>query len=193
MLASTCSLETVPRSTRLWTMRLAFVLGAVTCSTALAPAAAHASTTIAGDLDLHVPLSINNVTTGAGFGIRLGQELHLPLVSINPEIGFTYASFSKEDSPTVYRGIAGLRIGIGELLRFGLMAHVGFGYAAWKYERTDLDHSGFTYDAGLFFEVTALPLLNLGIHFAYNRMAGTEDQPDPLQWLQLGAHVTLVL
>jgi hypothetical protein len=181
-------------SARGWATRLALVLGAVLCSWALPPSAAHASTTIAGDLDLQVPISINDVTTGGGFGIRLGQELHLPLVVLNPEIGFTYATFSKDDSPTVYRGIAGVRLGIGELLRFGLLAHVGFGYANWKLDTHNLSHSGFTYDAGIFFEITALPLLNVGVHAAYNHMAEKDEtQRDPLQWLTLGAHVTLVL
>jgi hypothetical protein len=181
-------------SVRAWAMRLAFAVGAVLCTWALPLSAAHASTTIAGDLDLQVPISINHVTTGAGFGIRLGQELHLPLVALNPEIGFTYATFSKDNSPTVYRGIAGVRLGFGELLRFGVLAHVGFGYADWKLDTQSLSHSGFTYDAGIFFEVTALPLLNVGVHAAYNHMAAKDDtQKDPLQWLQLGAHVTLVL
>lgn len=179
---------------RVWLTRIALALGAVLCTWALPPSAAHASTTIAGDLDLQVPISINGVSTGGGFGIRLGQELHLPLVALNPEIGFTYATFSKDDSPTIYRGIAGVRLGIGELLRFGVLAHVGFGYANWKLDRDNLSHSGFTYDAGLFFEITALPLLNVGVHAAYNHMAEkNESQPDPLQWLQIGAHVTLVL
>jgi hypothetical protein len=159
---------------------------------------ARAQTTLAADLDLQVPVSVNGVSSGAGFGIRLGQELHLPLLSINPEVGFTYASFSKDEPPKVYRGIAGLRVGIGELFRIGVAAHVGFGYVSWspafgESGRRDISHSGFTYDAGLFLEFVALPLLNVGVHALYNHIASDSGQPDELRWMQIGLHATLVL
>jgi len=166
---------------------------AAACAWSLQLGAAQASTTIAGDLDLHVPVSINGVGTGGGFGIRIGQELHLPLVSVNPEIGFTYASFSKDAPPDIYRGIAGVRLGVGELIRFGVMAHIGFGYVSWKPLPRNYSHSGLTYDAGVFVEFTALPLLNIGVHAAYNRMSDDEDQPDILHWMSLGVHGTVVL
>jgi hypothetical protein len=177
----------------LW-IGFAMVLGAW-----LLPATdAHAQTTIAADLDLQVPVSINDVSTGAGFGIRLGQELRLPLFSLNPEIGFTYASFTKDEPPKVYRGIAGVRLGIGELVRFGVLAHVGFGYVSWEPKfadrgRVDVSHSGFTYDVGVFLDFVALPLLNLGVHAIYNHVVSDEDQPDTLQWMQIGVHAALVL
>lgn len=197
MLASAESHSGNARSTRsttvsIWQRALLGMLAAA-CAWSLQQSAAHASTTIAGDLDLHVPVSINGVGSGAGFGIRVGQELHLPLVSVNPEIGFTYASFSKDEPPRVYRGIAGLRLGVGELIRFGVMAHVGFGHVSWEPAPKNYSHTGLTYDAGMFVELTALPLLNIGIHGAYNRVAEKDGQPDPLQWLQLGLHATLVL
>jgi hypothetical protein len=179
-------------SSPIWQRALLGMLAAA-CAWSLQLGAARADTTIAGDLDLHVPVSINGVGTGGGFGIRLGQELHLPLLSINPEIGFTYASFSKDEPPKIYRGIAGVRVGMGELLRIGVMAHVGFGYVSWEPKQRDVSHSGLTYDAGLFLEFTALPLLNIGVHAAYNRMAADEGQPSALQWMQLGLHATLVL
>lgn len=176
-----------------WTLAAAFALGLCALSTQRA----HAQTTIAGDLDLQVPVSINGVQTGAGFGIRVGQELHLPLISINPEIGFTYASFTKNEPPKVYRGIAGIRAGFGELFRFGVVAHVGFGYVSWEPRygegRVDVSHSGFTYDAGAFIEFTALPLLNIGVHAIYNHVSADDEQRDTLHWMQLGLHATLVL
>ena len=82
---------------------------------------------------------------------------------------------------------------VGELLRIGVMAHVGFGHVSWEPAQKDWSHSGLTYDAGLFLEFTALPLLNIGVHAAYNRIASKEEQPDTLQWMQLGLHATLVL
>lgn len=173
--------------------RTLLLFAAVLCTWTLQTSSAQASTTIGVDVDLHVPLEINNVSTGGGFGIRIGQELHLPLISLNPEFAFYYAEFSKDAPPKVYRGVAGGRIGIGELVRFGVLAHVGFGYVNWEPAPDDYSHSGLTYDAGIFLEFTALPLLNVGVHGAYNRMTAKDDQPETLQWLQLGLHVTLVL
>lgn len=192
MLASTenkASTKFAARALRHTLLALAAALSVWTLQTGTA----RASTTIGADLDLHVPLQINEVNTGGGFGIRLGQELHLPLVSVNPEIGFNYVSFSKEDSPKLYRVIAGARLGFGELMRFGVMAHVGFGHVSWEPAPDNYSHSGLTYDAGMFIELTALPLLNVGLHGAYNRMAGEDDQPDTLHWLTFGLHATLVL
>jgi hypothetical protein len=161
---------------------------------------AHAIT-IAGDLDLDAPLSVEHISTGGGFGIRIGEELHLPLIALNPELGFTYASFSEEGTPVVYRGIAGVRLGVGEIFRFGVMAHIGFGHVSWTKPpdpqdstTIDLTLTGFTYDAGIFLEFTALPLLNVGVHAAYDRVANKSNtNVDPFQYLQFGVHATLVL
>jgi hypothetical protein len=169
------------------------LVAAALCAWTLQTSSARADTTIGLDLDLHVPISINNVDAGGGFAIRIGQQLHLPLVVLNPEFGFTYASFSKDEPPKMYRGIAGGRIGFGELMRFGVLAHVGFGYVDWSRGPDDYSHTGLTYDAGLFFEVTAIPLLNIGVHATYNRIAAADDLDITLHWMSLGAHITLVL
>lgn len=169
------------------------VSAAVLCAWALQTSTARADTTIGLDLDLHVPLEINNVEAGGGFAIRIGQQLHLPLVVLNPEFAFTYASFSRGEPPKMYRGVAGGRIGFGELMRFGVLAHVGFGYVDWEPAPEDWSHTGLTYDAGLFFEITAIPLLNIGVHATYNRIAASDDLDDTLHWMSLGAHITLVL
>jgi hypothetical protein len=170
----------------------ALIAGLSLCGLSLAPQHAHASTTVAADLDLHVPISVNGVSTGGGFGIRVGQELHVPLLVLNPEIGFTYATFSDE-APKIYRGIAGGRVGIGELFRVGVLGHVGFGHVSFDLPspRPDPSHSGFSFDVGGFLELTALPLLNVGIHVVYNRLAAKDDY-EAIKWLSLGAHAALV-
>ena len=82
-------------------------------------------------------------------------------------------------------------------------AHVGFGYASWsrkaaetgdiQINTSDRSHSGFSYDAGLFLDFTALPLLNIGVHAAYNRLAQKENDPDSkLQWMTIGVNAALV-
>jgi len=198
------------RVTRAQRAALPALCAALLCGWALAPRTARADTTIAGDLDFDVPVSTDYAKTGGGFGIRLGQQLHLPMIVLNPEIGFAYASFAERNSdagfggPTIYRGIAGVRLGVGELLRFGLLGHVGFGYVSFDVPAPvkklfDPNHTAFTYDVGLFLDFTALPLLDIGVHAAYNHVAGKENEVggvkttlDPLQWMQLGAHAALV-
>ena len=47
-----------------------------------------ASANVGGDLDLAFPLD-SRASNGWGFGLRIGQELHVPLVALTPEIGFS--------------------------------------------------------------------------------------------------------
>jgi hypothetical protein len=128
---------------------------------------ASAKTAIGADLDLGFPLHSRG-DSGGGFGIRLGQELHIPLATFTPEIGFTYHNFSGDDGPKIYRGIAGARLGIGEVFRIGPMAHLGFGHFVPAYGD---NRNAFTFDAGGFLDLTIIPFLNFGVHAAYNHVA----------------------
>jgi hypothetical protein len=158
-------------------------------SVSLISATAKAKTVIAGDLDYAAPID-SSASAGGGFGIRLGQQVHFPLLVFNPELGFTYHGFTHDTSPKVYRGIAGLRLGFGEILRPGVFAHVGLG-------RLDLggvpdrSHTAFTYDAGAFIDFTALPLLDVGVHASYNRLTADDSGPK-FEFFTAGAHVALV-
>lgn len=151
--------------------------------------AAEAKTAIAGDLDYAIPID-SSVDPGGGFGIRLGQQLHLPFVVFTPEIGFNYHSFSDVASPKVYRGIGGIRLGFGEILRAGVFGHLGLARVTLD-TVPDLSHTAFTYDAGVFFDFTALPLLDIGVHAAYNRVAA-DDAVSAFQYGTLGAHAALI-
>ncbi|HET6332277.1 MAG TPA: hypothetical protein VFG30_03655 [Polyangiales bacterium] len=153
---------------------------------------AHADTMIAADFEARVPLDLDNVSSGPAFGIRLGQQLHLPLIILTPEIGFNWGSFS--DGPTIYRGILGARVGIGEILRFGVQAHIGFGHYSWDIAGEDVSHTGFTLDGGLFLDLTILPLLDLGVHAGYARVSGDAEKGlEPAQWLAFGLHAALII
>jgi hypothetical protein len=187
------------RTSRVFSMH-ALGCAAALCAWAVAPQHAHAGPTLAGDLDVVAPVGSHYHEAGGGFGIRLGEELHLPLIALNPEIGFEYASFAGDkpaaDGPQVYRGIVGARLGIGEVIRFGLLAHIGFGHLALdptplQRLRGEGAHTAVTYDVGLFLELTLLPLLNVGLHAIYNNLQA-KDNGDPLQWMQAGVHVALV-
>jgi len=153
---------------------------------------AHAETVIAGDLDFVVPIDQPDaISSGGGFGFRLGQQLHLPALAITPEIGFNYAGF--DGGVKTYRGIAGLRLGVGEIFRPGVFAHAGIGRLSVDVPSgvPDPSYTAFTFDAGVFLDFTLLPILNIGAHAAYNRQAGSDDL-DAFQWAALGAHAALV-
>lgn len=151
-----------------------------------------ADTAIAADLESVVPLAFENVDFGPAFAVRLGWQLHLPLITLTPEAGFHYASFS--DGPQLYRGIIGARVGVGELLRFGAFAHLGIARQTWTLAAVDTSHTGLTLDAGLFLDLTVLPLIDVGVHIGYGRVGANEDDNiDANQWLAFGLHAALIL
>jgi hypothetical protein len=125
-----------------------------------------AAVNIGGDLDLAFPVDSRG-SSGGGFGIRLGQELHIPPLEFTPEIGFTYHGFSGTYGPQIYRGIFGARLGIGEILRPGAFAHVGFGHFV---PTIGDNQNAFTWDAGGFLDLTIVPFLNVGIHGSYDHV-----------------------
>jgi hypothetical protein len=154
---------------------------------------ARADTVIAADLDFVVPINdeSEDISSGAGFGVRLGHQLDAPAVVLTPEIGFTYAGF--DGGVKAYRGVGGLRLGVGEVLRPGVFAHAGIGRLSVDVPSgvPDPSHTAFTFDAGAFLDFTLLPFLNIGAHAAYNRQSGS-DELDAFQWASLGAHAALV-
>src|SRR5436190_24251255 len=80
-----------------------------------------------------------------------GQQVHVPAIVLNPEIGFNYDTFGGDAGPIVYRGIFGLRLGVGEVLRAGLYGHVGLARIDFT-QIPDYSHTAFSYDVGTFLE-----------------------------------------
>jgi hypothetical protein len=163
------------------------VTGAALLSASLVSRPAAAGPTLGADLDLGFPVSSSG-DTGGGFGIRFGQELHVAPVELTPEIGFTYHNFSGDYGPKIYRGIVGARLGIGEVLRPGAFAHVGFGHFVPAYGD---NQTAFTFDAGGFLDLTIIPFLNVGIHGAYNRV-DADDSGSAYEYATVGLHAALV-
>ena len=147
---------------------------------------AHAELGIAADVESDVPVDSEADAT-LGLGARLGYRLRLPLFLLVPEVGIHYASFGS--NPRLLRGIAGAQIGFGEIFRFGAYSHIGVG--SLSFDSGANDTTGFTFDAGGFFDFTLLPKLNVGVHAGY----GFVDVSDAgaLKWVPLGVHVELVL
>jgi len=203
----------------LWLRALTLVLGV--WSTELPKAGAQ--TMIAADLDLARPWTIEDLGVGGSVGVRLGVPLLGDTVSLIPELGLNYTAFRKHGNqahpPAVYRGVVGLRLAIGHIVRFGGMAHFGFGYVHWpkhwyenefggvmvtdqgvrdvdagdRFGYQNLSHSCVTYDAGVFLEFSPTPDTTLGLHAAYNRVSDDRKQIEPLDWAQIGLHGSLYL
>lgn len=156
-------------------------------------APSRAEIAIAADLDYAIPVN-SDAESGWGFGIRLGYQLDIPMLVLTPEIAFTYHDFSGNFPPTVYRGLAGLRLGIGEIIRPGVFAHLGIGRFAINIpgaDSIDISHTAFTYDFGAFLDFTLIPIVNIGIHVAYNHLNGG-NHADGFQWVTLGAHAAII-
>jgi hypothetical protein len=156
---------------------------------ALPAATARADLQIGFDLDYALPID-SSVDGGGGFALRLGQQLHVPAIALTPEIAFAYHSYAGSGDPATYRGVGGLRLGFGEIFRLGPYFHVGLGHIDFDLPGDPSD-TGFTYDVGAFFDLTLLPLFNVGVHGAYNELRNS-DLPT-FQWATFGAHAELIL
>jgi hypothetical protein len=168
------------------------VLGLAVAAVLSSTPSARAELMIAADGEALSPVEIDDVSTAPGFGIRLGFQLHLPLVAITPELGYKWASF--KNGAVINRGIAGARVSIGEIFRFGIAAHLGFGHRSEEYQAVEHSNLGMSLDAGLFLDLTVLPLLDVGVHIDYGRLAGDASKGlEVLQWVTFGVHVALIL
>jgi len=143
---------------------------------------------LALDLDYAAALTNENlVDTGGGGALRIGSELDLFLVSLIPELTLDYHAFSGPWDARTYSGKLGGRIRFLKIVEPGVFAHAGVG----RIEGDD-PHTGFAFDAGLTLDLTILPLIDLGLHAAWNRVFGGESHPG-LSYATFGAHVALVL
>jgi hypothetical protein len=173
--------------------RLPRILGiALTVSICIAPGTAAAEPTIAADLDYTLPIDQSHVSPGFGFGARVGQFLEGPSIGFTPELGFGYASFTGDLGPKVYRGVGGFRLGIGDFVRPGIFGHAGI--ARLNVSTTadrDFSRTAFTYDIGAFLDVSVMPHLTVGAHFAYDRVHDS-SRFGAFAWGAFGAHAALI-
>ena len=130
---------------------------------------------------------------GTGFGVRFGPRVHLPFLVIAPEVGVDTLDFVGDFAPTVYRGTAGLRIGLGDLVRPGAFGHLGIGHldGVDGSQAADRTRTALTWDAGLAFDMTFLPIVDVGVHATRCSIAALDADP-AFDWLMLGLHASLV-
>lgn len=172
-------------------LRTLVLSAAVLTALHAAPALADDSSVVIGlDGDLGVAPDGDDTKGGAGAALRLGLESEvLAILYARPELGAHYHDFSGEQAPSLWRGIGGLRVGLDFLLRVGVFAHAG--YAWFESPVADESRDAFTYDLGAELGFGLLPLLNLGLHYAYvNISAG--DAPRSFDFSLFGVHAELM-
>ena len=145
------------------------------------------TTNIALDLDFGAALDQPGTKSGGGGALRIGQELDLFLISLTPEVGGSYHAFGGDDETRTYGGFVGGRLAIGKIIEPSIFAHAGVARVQGFESRTAP-----TLDGGLALDFTLLPLIDLGVHGAYNVIFPREDGSS-LEFVTLGAHAALVL
>ena len=161
---------------------------------ALLPRSAHAGPKLGVDVDFAVPVSMNGVKTGFGGALRGGYDLNLAIIHIMPEAGLGLNKLTGDYGPLVFRGFAGGRIGVGALVRFDVFAHIGYAHVGYGNRPAGGVDDGYgtpIFDTGVALDITALPVLDVGIHASYNSAFNSTGTADTPKWLGLGAHVAI--
>jgi hypothetical protein len=169
--------------------RLLAVAVATACST---PFQAAAQPAIGADAAYALPLE-DELDSGVSLGLRVGHQFDGHSAAITPELGFNYVSLSGDVAPKIYRGLAGVRFGVGNVVRPGAFAHAGFAHSKWDTATAagDSSYTAFTFDAGAFLDFTLVPYVTFGGHLAYNRVDDTDDF-DSVRWATFGAHAAVI-
>jgi hypothetical protein len=144
---------------------------------------------IALDLDYSTALAHSDIDEGGGGGLRIGLERDYFLVSLIPELQLdTHHLTADRDAATISTAKVGGRIRFFKIVEPGVFAHAGNGHVGGDrvYENT-----GLAFDAGLTLDLTILPLVDIGLHTAWNRVFG--DEETGVSYVTAGAHLALVL
>jgi hypothetical protein len=149
----------------------------------------HSKLMLALDLDYASVLSPDILQEGGGGAVRIGTEHDLFLVSLIPELTLDYHSFGTDtrDSAKIFTGKLGGRIRFLKIVEPGIFAHVGVGNIGGY---NTVSHTGVALDMGATLDLTILPLIDLGLHVAWNRIFGGYDEGT--SYYTSGAHVALV-
>jgi hypothetical protein len=184
----------VPRASIHLTLAAAGALFACSLATRSAEAAPSIGVDLEGDVPLHVPTrDADSLQWGSGFKVRFGDQIHVPLLRITPEIGYAFDRLFGEGTGAyqgygwnMHRMFAGVRLGVGAIVVPTAYAHIGYGW------RTTDDPSvpegdGASFDAGLALDLHLIPHLGFGAHAEYATIV-TGGGTTP-QWLALGLHL----
>jgi hypothetical protein len=139
--------------------------------------------TIAGDLDLSVPLqnaaAFGDTAIGFGFAGRVGWRLRAGSAFVLPEVSAGLQAFPNDSNFMLLRGMAGARLGVRGKIQPQLLAHVGYGGSSSGY-------SGLAYDVGGALDVHQRKV-TFGVHATYN---GLLDDAATLSWFNIGPNIS---
>lgn len=145
---------------------------------------------LALDGDYSSAIQNDQIKYGGGGALRIGTQRTFAIVTLIPELTLDYHSFDARtpDNAQIATGKLGGRIRFLRVLEPGLFAHVGLGHIGGD---RIYSHTGVAFDAGLTLDFTLLPLIDIGIHGAWNRIFGGYDSG--VSYGTTGVHVALVL
>jgi len=158
------------------------------------PRSAAAETTLGVDLAYNDTMREGTPETGAGIDLYVGPRMDLAILTLTTELMAGYHDFGGDFNPSVYRLLAGGRLGIGAVIRPNVFAHLGVGHLRYD-DLLNLERDGRTNlagDIGVGLDFTLLPVVDIGIQASYNAIAGNSTY-DPFEWWQGGVHVTFIL
>jgi hypothetical protein len=130
------------------------------------------------------------VKNGGGGALRIGLQRTVSMVTFVPELMVDYHVM---DAITAHNAKV-TTVKVGGRVRFltgiepGLFAHFGGGHIGGNRAFHNTDSA---YDFGLSLDFTMLPLIDLGVHAAWNRILGGHD--GGISFGTMGVHVSLVL
>jgi len=179
-------------------MRSWFRAALVVAALVFSPAVAAAQLQLGAELEAIFPGGDNvSGDTGIGYAGRLGYAIEGPMFELVPELRIAFVNFAEPSDANradlgLWRYTAGLRLGFGEILRPTAFAHIGYGDVTFgEPEDTVFEKSfgdqAFTWDAGVAFDLVLLPLVDLGVHGAYNRL----ETDRAVHWWSAGVHAVL--
>lgn len=149
---------------------------------------ARAGIAVAADLKLGVPLGgglSDMLDIGYGIDGRLGYNLSLAVIEVQPELVVGYMGFGDEgDGSKLWRGMVGGRAALGLGLMPFVYAHIGYGSFSPGFGGDS--NSAVTYDVGGGLDFS-IPIINIGISGGYNVMQ-TETE---VTWFDLGIHAQI--
>lgn len=161
----------------------------------VAGAEAFAKPKIALEADFALPVSVNGAKPGAGGALRGGYDIDLTLLHVMPEVGLGFHKLTDSAGPSVFRGFAGGRAGIGAGVRLDGFAHIGYGYLGTPSPPVGAVNSSYgapIFDAGLALDFTLIPVVDLGLHGSYNTALTRNGAADTPRWIGLGVHLAFV-
>jgi len=134
---------------------------------------------------------------GAGFKIRLGEEIRFPGsgIRLTPEVGYAYDHMWAADNLgngydwSMNRLMAGARLGFGHILVPSVYAHLGYGWRQTDAAYVTGQNGGLAFDVGGALDLRVVPHVGFGVHLEYVQVSTDVDTP---QWLAVGGHVNIL-